>query len=108
MKILKALLGLTLITGVSLAALKLTHPLPDRSGIEVGVAIPPRPDSQLGAAILALMADHPGQSGVVPLVDGRDALSARVLLARSAEVSAEVSIDAQYYIWQTDTTLFVA
>jgi cardiolipin synthase C len=100
MKILKALLGLTLITGVGLAALKLTHPLPDRSGIEVGVAVPPSPDTRLGAAILALMADHPGQSGVVPLVDGRDALSARVLLARAAEVS----IDAQYYIWQTDTT----
>jgi putative cardiolipin synthase len=100
MKTLKTLLVLALLVGVGLAALKFTHPLPSRSGIEVGGAIPPSPDTQLGAAILALMADHPGQSGVVPLVDGRDALSARVLMARAAEVS----IDVQYYIWQTDTT----
>jgi cardiolipin synthase C len=37
---------------------------------------------------------------VVPLVDGRDALSARILMARAAEGS----IDVQYYIWQADTT----
>ncbi len=100
MNILKALLGLALLMGVSLGALKLAHPLPDRSGVEAGVAIPPSPDTRLGNAVLAGMADHPGQSGVVPLVDGRDALSARILMARAAEAS----IDVQYYIWQADTT----
>ena len=100
MKILKALFFLALIMGAGLGALKLTHPLPDRSGVQAGVAMPPSPDTRLGAAILARMADHPGQSGVVPLVDGRDALSARILMARAAEAS----IDAQYYIWQADTT----
>jgi cardiolipin synthase C len=96
----ESLLGLVLLMGVGLGVLKLAHPLPDRSGVEAGVAIPPGPDTRLGAAILARMADHPGQSGVVPLVDGRDALSARILMARAAEAS----IDVQYYIWQTDTT----
>jgi cardiolipin synthase C len=100
MKILKALLALVLLVGVGLGGLKVAHPLPDRSGVEAGVAIPPSPDTRLGAAILARMAEHPGQSGVVPLVDGRDALSARILMARAAEAS----IDVQYYIWQTDTT----
>jgi putative cardiolipin synthase len=100
MKFLKALLVLALLMGVGLGALKLAHPLPDRSGVEAGAAIAPSPDTRLGAAILALMAEHPGQSGVVPLVDGRDALSARILMARAAEAS----IDVQYYIWQTDTT----
>ena len=100
MKILKALFFLALIMGAGLGALKLTHPLPDRSGVQAGVAMPPSPDTRLGAAILARMADHPGQSGVVPLVDGRDALSARILMARAAEAS----IDVQYYIWQADTT----
>jgi cardiolipin synthase C len=100
MKLLKALLVLALLMGVGLGALKLAHPLPDRSGLEAGVVMPPSPETRLGAAILALMADHPGQSGVVPLADGRDALSARVLMARAAEAS----IDVQYYIWQADTT----
>lgn len=100
MKFLKALVFLTLLLGMCLVGLKLTHPLPDRSGIAAGVAVSPSPDTRLGAAILARMADHPGQSGVVPLVDGRDALSARILMARAAEAS----IDVQYYIWQTDTT----
>src|SRR6056297_1510123 len=100
MKILKAVLALAMLMGMSLGALKLAHPLPDRSGVEAGVAIPPSPDTQLGNAVLAGMADHPGQSGVVPLLDGRDALSARILMARAAEAS----IDVQYYIWQADTT----
>ena len=83
MKMLKALLGLALLVGVGLGALKLAHPLPDRSGVEASVAMPLSPETRLGAAILAGMADHPGQSGVVPLVDGRDALSARILMARA-------------------------
>jgi len=99
MVVLRALL-LVILLGVGLIALRLTHPLPDRLGIETGVALPASPDTRLGGAILPLTEAHPGQSGVVPLFDGRDALSARVLLARAADVS----IDVQYYIWQTDTT----
>lgn len=99
-KTLKALLVLAMCLGLGLGALKLTHPLPDRSGVQAGAAMPPGPETWLGAAILKLMASHPGQSGVVPLVDGRDALSARIVMARAAQAS----IDAQYYIWQADTT----
>ena len=100
MKFLKSLAFVILLLGLCLVGLKLTHPLPDRTGVTADVALPPSPDTRLGAAILARMAEQPGQSGVVPLVDGRDALSARILMARAAEVS----IDVQYYIWQADTT----
>jgi cardiolipin synthase C len=100
MVVLRALLLLVLLSGGGLIALRLTHPLPDTSGIEISTALPASTDNRLGGAILPLTGAHPGQSGVVPLFDGRDALSVRVLLAQAAEVS----IDVQYYIWQTDTT----
>jgi putative cardiolipin synthase len=56
--------------------------------------------TRLGQAIAPLAAAHPGLSGVHPLIDGRDAFAARVLLARSAERS----LDVQYYIWRDDLT----
>ena len=46
------------------------------------------------------MAQHPGVSGIYPLVDGRDAFAARALLA----AAAERSLDVQYYIWHKDIT----
>jgi len=54
----------------------------------------------LGQAIAPLAAAHPGRSGVHPLIDGRDAFAARVLLAHSAKQS----LDVQYYIWRDDLT----
>lgn len=54
----------------------------------------------LGQAIAPLAAAHPGRSGVLPLIEGRDAFAARVLLARSAQRS----LDVQYYIWRGDLT----
>ncbi|WP_081897336.1 phospholipase D family protein [Massilia sp. BSC265] len=56
--------------------------------------------TRLGQAIAPQAAAHPGRSGVTPLIDGRDAFAARVLLARSAERS----LDVQYYIWRDDLT----
>ena len=56
--------------------------------------------TRLGQAIAPQAAAHPGRSGVLPLIDGRDAFAARVLLARSAERS----LDVQYYIWRGDLT----
>lgn len=44
------------------------------------------------------MCAHPGQSGIYPLVDGRDAFAARVWIIDAAERS----IDVQYYIWHLD------
>lgn len=54
----------------------------------------------LGQAVAPLAAANPGRSGVHPLVDGRDAFAARVLLTHSAERS----LDVQYYIWRDDLT----
>ncbi len=43
---------------------------------------------------------HPGNSGLIPLVDGRDAFAARMRLADAAERS----LDVQSYIWHNDLT----
>ncbi len=55
-------------------------------------------DTRLGGAATSLAAAHPGESGVYPLLDSRDAFAARALLARAAERS----LDVQYYIWKDD------
>lgn len=100
MRFLKGIFKLVIVLGLAIVVLRLTHPLPDLPQGEASVAIPASADTRLGAAILPLAVEHEGLSGVVPLADGRDALSARILLARAAEES----IDVQYYIWQMDTT----
>jgi putative cardiolipin synthase len=100
MRFLRFLLILGIVAGISIVALRLTHPLPDLPQGAASAAIPASEETALGAAILPLMAEHEGLSGVVPLADGRDALAARILLARAAQDT----IDVQYYIWQTDTT----
>ncbi|HEY9450811.1 MAG TPA: phospholipase D family protein [Gemmatimonadaceae bacterium] len=64
-------------------------------------------DTRLGYAVLPLARAHPGESGIVPLADGRDAFAARALLA----AAAESTLDIQYYIWHGDmsgTLLFEA
>jgi putative cardiolipin synthase len=100
MRFLRGLLKLVIVLALAVVVLRLTNPLPDLPEGEASSAIPASADTRLGAAILPLMAEHEGLSGVVPLADGRDALAARILLARAAEES----IDVQYYIWQMDTT----
>ncbi len=54
----------------------------------------------LGQAVQPLVAAHPNLSGLYPLDDPLAAFAARILLARRAERT----LDAQYYIWQNDTT----
>ena len=62
-------------------------------------ALPVQPDGTLLDRELApLLARNPGQSGVVMLVDGRDAFAARAISTRRAGRS----IDLMYYIWQDD------
>lgn len=100
MRVLRFFLRLAIVLAVVIVALRLTHPLPDLPAGPASAAIAPSAETRLGAAILPLMAGHEGLSGVVPLADGRDALAARILLARAAQET----IDVQYYIWQTDTT----
>lgn len=51
-------------------------------------------------AIQPMLAQHPQQSGVRPLIDAREAFAARMLLARNAQYS----LDLQYYIWRNDRT----
>lgn len=51
-------------------------------------------------ALEPLLAQHPGLSGVLPLVNAREAFAARVVLARQAQYS----LDVQYYIWRNDRT----
>lgn len=100
MRFLRFLLIFGIVAGFAIVALRLTHPLPALPGGEASAAIPASAQTALGAGLMPLMAEHEGLSGVVPLADGRDALAARVLLARAAQET----IDVQYYIWQTDTT----
>ncbi|WP_299328609.1 phospholipase D family protein [Parasphingopyxis sp.] len=100
MRFLKILFGVVAVVAVALVILRLTHPLPPLPEGEASMAIPTSEDTRLGAAFLPHIAENPGRSGIVPLADGRDALAARLLLARAAEET----IDVQYYIWQTDTT----
>jgi putative cardiolipin synthase len=64
-------------------------------------------DTPLGKAVAPLVAGHPGDSGIYPLRDARDAFAARALLARAAQRT----LDLQYYIWRQDlsgTLLFNA
>lgn len=56
--------------------------------------------TRLGSAVVPLAQAHPGLSGIYPLVEGRDAFAARILLAQRAERS----LDLQYYIWRNDLT----
>ena len=100
MLILRFLLAVLVVLGTAVVALRLTHPLPPLPAGDAYTAISASEETRLGAAILPLMAQYEVLSCVVPLADGRDALAARILLARTADES----IDAQYYIWHRDTT----
>ncbi len=74
--------------------------LPPLGQRTASVALDDTGATQLGQAVAPLAAAHPGMSGLYPLIDGRDAFAARVLLAHSAERS----LDVQYYIWRDDLT----
>ncbi len=81
--------------------------LPLLENRSVSTALVDTDTTRLGRAISSAVAAHPGQSGLYPLPDSRDAFAARMLLARAAERS----LDVQYYIWRKDrsgTLLFEA
>lgn len=54
----------------------------------------------MGQAISPLAAEHPEQSGILPIVNARDAFASRKILAEAAEQT----LDVQYYIWSNDKT----
>nr|WP_232062058.1 phospholipase D family protein [Variovorax sp. PBS-H4] len=57
-------------------------------------------DTFLGHALAPELAAHPGLTGILPLIDAREAFAARMALAQTAQRS----LDMQYYIWRGDTT----
>ncbi len=57
-------------------------------------------DTHLGRIIVPLVNQHPEQSGISLLIEGMDALIARLALIKTAEIS----LDLQYYIWHEDLT----
>ena len=83
-----------------IAVMRLLFPLPSLEGRQPSSAIPAGDDTALNRNIQPVVVSEPGKSGILPLFEGTDAFSARMLLARSAQTS----IDAQYYIWQNDLT----
>jgi putative cardiolipin synthase len=81
--------------------------LPALDGRPTSNTFPNTDDTPLGRAIAPRVAQHPGRTGIHPLIDSHDAFAARALLAGAAERS----LDVQYYIWQNDlsgTLLFAA
>lgn len=62
--------------------------------------LPDADDTVLGQLTAAQAERHQGESAVVLLDTGREAFTSRIALADAAEVS----LDAQYYIWNADTT----
>ncbi|SDI81921.1 Phosphatidylserine/phosphatidylglycerophosphate/cardiolipin synthase [Ferrimonas sediminum] len=63
-------------------------------------AIAPDTNQQAWESIQALQQAHPGQSGVYPIGDGREAFIARL----QAATDAQASIDLQTYIYRDDDT----
>ena len=99
-RMLKVLGTLAVAFVVFVVVARLLFPLPDLSTREDTAAIPAEPGTTLGTSFIDAAAQRPGLSGVIPLQNGHDALASRVELA----AVAERSIDAQYYIWQDDTS----
>ncbi|MFD1794786.1 phospholipase D family protein [Paracoccus aurantiacus] len=79
---------------------RLFFAVPPTGGRPAEAAIPFDPNTRLGPEAVAAQSEHPGQSGVNPLPDGRTAFLSRVALANGAERS----IDVMYYIWHEDET----
>jgi putative cardiolipin synthase len=73
---------------------------PSLEGRTITEAVEASPSTALGRIALPTPSQQQGRSGVVPLLDGRDAFAARIALIRAAEVA----LDVQYYIWHRDST----
>ncbi|MFV0601419.1 MAG: phospholipase D-like domain-containing protein, partial [Brachymonas sp.] len=78
----------------------LLFPLPSITDRQLSTAIAPSDETELGRWMLDKIREHPGQSGVIPLANGHDALASRIALIDAAQQS----VDVQYYIWHDDIT----
>src|SRR6266550_184707 len=59
--------------------------LPKNVEREPSIALADTDDTRLGRAVTRRVAANPGQSGIYPLSNAREAFAARILLARAAE-----------------------
>ena len=72
--------------------------LPDKGAEKAGLEPTRFQDTMLARGVDPIVQEHSGDAGVILLRDGDRALRERLLLADVAEHS----IDAQYYIWNSD------
>jgi len=79
---------------------RLLWPLPSLNGRVSSYVLPNGFQTELGKVIENEMKKWPGKTGIEPLVTGEHAFATRILLAQQAQLS----IDAQYYIWHNDLT----
>lgn len=70
---------------------------------EASTAVNPGEDTALKGRVDDWLARNPGPSGFYPLISGTDALGARLRLIESAEMT----IDAQYFLMKTDAAGYV-
>jgi cardiolipin synthase C len=74
--------------------------LPPQSARVQTYALADAANTRLGTAFASSEAAHPGDSAFHLLIDGMDALVARVILSENAQRT----LDLQYYIWHDDLT----
>lgn len=98
--LLKYLFGMIVAAAGFVVIARLIFALPAPETRAATTALPPSSDDPLFKAAAAISADHPGMTGIHPLLSGTDAFAARMLLASQARSS----IDIQYYIWRDDLT----
>ena len=89
--------SLAMLTGVLLAGCMSAPPTADRT--ESFKLADPK-ESTLGRSLAESSENNPERSGHVVLDTGRQAYNARIALAGSAQLT----LDAQYYIWNDDAT----
>ncbi|MBY5998488.1 MULTISPECIES: phospholipase D family protein [Alphaproteobacteria] len=99
-RVILTLISIAIAATVAVIILRLLFPLPDISNRAPEKTIAVDPATPLGRLMAQGASSHPGKTGVLPLADGKDALASRLALIERAEVS----IDAQYYIWHDDTS----
>lgn len=86
---------------ICIVALRMIFPLPDLTERPVSSAIFATSETRLGSIMIRSMeANAVGTTGIMQLARGDDALASRLALIDAAEVS----FDAQYYIWNDDVS----
>lgn len=95
---LKWFAGILIALAASIVVARTVFRLPNLADRQASTAIPASKETAFGRLLIEAEQKHPGQSGVLPLASGHEALASRLLLA----TRAESSIDAQYYIWHDD------